>query len=146
MPAWTDDAITLFGDEDFDTEAFGIPAKIAGLAMSGVKFDPSRTIESITGHMAQELVHVGKTPVFTAEITAKSLLTDGVLNNVAPFTNISRATFGNYVASRRHGFPDTGSFLVTSVSDNSPAGTFPDLTATLKLVTSFTEQVTDIAA
>lgn len=146
MPSWTSDAITLFGDEDFDTEQFGIPAKINGLALSGINFTPSRTIETISGHLAQELLHIGKTPTFVAEVTGKSLLNDGALNNVAPFTPISRAAFANYGAYNRHGFPDTGSFLVTSVRNNAPAGTFRDQTVGLKLVTTFTEAVTEVAA
>lgn len=146
MPSWTDDAVVLFGDEDFDTEQFGIPAKISGLALSSINFNPGRTVETITGHLADEILHIGKTPVYTAEVTGKSLLNDGALNNVAPFTPITRAAFGNYTAYTQHGMPDTGSFLVMDVRTNAPAGTFRDATLTLKLVTTFNQSVTEVAA
>lgn len=146
MPSWTDDAVVLFGDASYDTEQFGIPAPITGLALSSINFNPSRTIETITGHYADEILHIGKTPVFEAEVTGKSLLTAGPLNNVAPFTPISRAVFGNYTAYTQHGMPDTGSFLVTSVRNNAPAGTFRDTTVTLKLVTTFNQIVSPATA
>lgn len=146
MPSWTNNAVVIVGDEPFDTEQIGIPARISGLALSSVNFNPDRTVETITGHLAEELLHIGKTPVFTIDVTGKSLLNDGPLNNVAPFTLISRADVANYTDYTRHGFPDTGSFVALNPKTTGNPAQFRELTVNLKLVTTFDAAVTQITA
>ena len=147
MPSFAaEDMVLIAGDEDFDTEMFGIPSPITGTALSNVSIKPTRQTEVIMGHNAQELLHIGKTPAISIEIKGKSLLSDAVLNDLHPFQPITRADMGNFVAGTRHGFPDTGFFIVTEVGDEAPAGTFRDTTVNLKLITTFTDQVSEVAA
>lgn len=123
---------------------FGLPALIVGLALSSISFKPSRAVEVITGHNKQELLHIGATPGFTADVTGKSLLEDGTLGNAAPFQPVTRADFGNYTTGTNHQCPDTGFFIVQDVSDDAPAGSFRDTKVTLKLITTWTDAVSAV--
>lgn len=145
MPAFNaQDQALIAGDEDWDPEMFSMPSPVVGTALSGINFQPSRANEIILGHNKQELLHIGTQPAFTASVTGKSLLTTGPLNNLAPFQPVTRPDFANYVESTRHQMPDTGFFITTEVGDNAPQGTFRDTTATLKLITTFTDAVSSV--